>query len=465
MADTLVIRGAREHNLRNVSLELPRDKLIVFTGLSGLGQVVARLRHHLRRGPAPLRRVAVGLRPPVPRPDGQARRRLHRGPVAGHLDRPEVGVAQPALDGRHHHRGLRLPAPALRPHRRAALPDDGAVDHPPDAPADRRPRPRAARGHPLPGAGAGRAGPQGQLRDAARRPGHARASPGPASTASCTSSPTRSTWPATSSTPSRSSSTAWCGGTGIERRLTDSLETALRLAEGVAEVADRAPRRRRGRRARRSRSASTWPARRAARRFDELAPRNFSFNSPYGACEHCDGLGTRFEVDPELVVPNPDLTLDEGAIAPWAGGRSQYFHRLLEAVARTYGVDVDAPWAKLTKQAAEGRCCYGTGRRAGRTSSTRTATAAPAPTTPRTRASSRTCSAGTPRPSPTASASRSRATCARCPCPDVRRRPAQAARRSASPSTAATSPSSATMSIGEAAEVARRRSSCPSATA
>ena len=49
--------------------------------------------------------------------------------------------------------------------------------------------------------------------------------------------------------------------------------------------------------------------------FDELAPRNFSFNSPYGACPHCDGLGTRFEVDPELVVPNPDLTVDEGAIA------------------------------------------------------------------------------------------------------------------------------------------------------
>ena len=82
MADRLIVRGAREHNLKDVSLDLPRDALIVFTGLSGSGQVQPRLRHDLRRGPAPVRRVAVGVRAPVPRPDGQARRRLHRGPVA-----------------------------------------------------------------------------------------------------------------------------------------------------------------------------------------------------------------------------------------------------------------------------------------------------------------------------------------------------------------------------------------------
>ena len=82
-----------------------------------LRQVLARLRHDLRRGPAPLRRVAVGLRPAVPRPDGQARRRLHRGALAGGLDRPEVDLQEPALDGRHHHRGLRLPPAALRARR------------------------------------------------------------------------------------------------------------------------------------------------------------------------------------------------------------------------------------------------------------------------------------------------------------------------------------------------------------
>ena len=67
--------------------------------------------------------------------------------------------------------------------------------------------------------------------------------------------------------------------------------------------------------------------------FEELAPRNFSFNSPYGACERCDGLGTRYEVDPELVVPNPDLSLAEGAIAPLGSGRTPTSGRLVEAVA------------------------------------------------------------------------------------------------------------------------------------
>ncbi len=85
------------------------------------------------------------------------------------------------------------------------------------------------------------------------------------------------------------------------------------------------------------------------RSYEELAPRNFSFNSPYGACEHCDGLGTRFEVDPELVVPNPALTVAQGALTPWAGGRSQYFARLLESVCEANKIPMDVPWSKLPK--------------------------------------------------------------------------------------------------------------------
>src|SRR5437868_1756034 len=146
---------------------------------------------------------------------------------------------------------------------------------------------------------------------------------------------------------------------GIERRLTDSLETALRLAEGVAEVqivprddADAEP------------EILTFSQHLACPNdgtsFEELAPRNFSFNSPYGACPHCDGLGTRYEVDPELVVPNPDLTLGEGAIAPWAGARGEYFHRVLEAVASTYKFKMTTSWKNL-KKADQKVLLYGSG--------------------------------------------------------------------------------------------------------
>ena len=138
----------------------------------GERQVEPRVRHALRRGAAALRREPVRLRAPVPRPDGQARRRPHRGPVAGHLDRPEDDEPQPALDGGDRHRDLRLPAPAVRPGRRAPLPDLRPADHGPERRADRRPRAGPAGGHPLPGAGAARARPQG------RAPRRARADPG-----------------------------------------------------------------------------------------------------------------------------------------------------------------------------------------------------------------------------------------------------------------------------------------------
>ncbi len=142
-------------------------------------QVVARVRHALRRGPAPLRRVALGLRAPVPGADGQARRRLDRGALARDLDRPEDDVEEPALDRRHGHRGARLPAPAVRAHRAPALPDLRPADRRAVRRADRRPGARAARGHALHGRRAARARPQGRAsrhpREPARRGLHARA--------------------------------------------------------------------------------------------------------------------------------------------------------------------------------------------------------------------------------------------------------------------------------------------------
>ena len=104
-----------------------------------------------------------------------------------------------------------------------------------------------------------------------------------------------------------------------------------------------------------SRSPSTSRARYDGLSFDELAPRNFSFNSPYGACERCDGLGTRFEVDPELIVGDDDLSIREGAIAPWSGYRGEYFNRVLDAVGDEYKFSVDDAVEEADQGAAEGR--------------------------------------------------------------------------------------------------------------
>ena len=167
-SERIVISGAREHNLKDVDVELPRDALIVDHRPLRVRQVEPCLRHDLRRGAAPLRRVAVLLRAAVPRPDGEARRRLDRGPLAGDLDRPEDDLAQPALDGRHRDRDLRLPAPALGADRHPVLPRVRRGDHRPDPGADRRPADDARGGDQIHGHGAGRPRPQRRVREIAR---------------------------------------------------------------------------------------------------------------------------------------------------------------------------------------------------------------------------------------------------------------------------------------------------------
>ncbi|HJM98445.1 MAG TPA: excinuclease ABC subunit UvrA, partial [Acidimicrobiales bacterium] len=133
---------------------------------------------------------------------------------------------------------------------------------------------------------------------------------------------------------------------GIERRLTDSIEAALKLAEGIVqiEIQNEKPKN--------ESDLLTFSVHFSrpsdGKSFEELEPRNFSFNSPYGACVSCDGLGTRFEVDPELVIPNPKLSLQEGAIAPWSSGRSKYFQLLIRAVAEESSIAMDTSWNKLS---------------------------------------------------------------------------------------------------------------------
>jgi excinuclease ABC subunit A len=136
-----------------------------------------------------------------------------------------------------------------------------------------------------------------------------------------------------------------------KQRLTDSVETALNLADGIVvlDFVDREddhPHREQ-RFSERLACPNGHPL-----AVDDLEPRSFSFNSPYGACPECSGLGIRKEVDPELVVPDPDLTLAEGAVAPWSmGHNAEYFTRMMAGLGESLGFDVDTPWRKLPPKA------------------------------------------------------------------------------------------------------------------
>ncbi|MCF8611133.1 excinuclease ABC subunit UvrA [Gordonia sp. HY285] len=136
-----------------------------------------------------------------------------------------------------------------------------------------------------------------------------------------------------------------------KQRLTDSIETALRLADGIivldfVDLDENDPDRER----RFSEKMACPNAHPIA--IDDLEPRAFSFNSPYGACPSCDGLGVQKEVDESLVVPDPDSTLRDGAVAPWSTGHNAaYFLRLMEGLGEQMGFDVDTPWGSLPKNA------------------------------------------------------------------------------------------------------------------
>ncbi|MEO1060273.1 MAG: excinuclease ABC subunit UvrA [Actinomycetota bacterium] len=147
---------------------------------------------------------------------------------------------------------------------------------------------------------------------------------------------------------------------GIEQRLTESVETALNLADGHVYV-HLVPKDGEGEEQLLQYSRHLYSPT-TGRSFDELAPRNFSFNSPYGACPTCDGLGTRYEVDPELVVPDPSNSLAGGAIAPWSGPNSRYLQRLLAAVGAEFDIPMDEPWEDLTA-AQRKKILYGTGKK------------------------------------------------------------------------------------------------------
>jgi excinuclease ABC subunit A len=170
----------------------------------------------------------------------------------------------------------------------------------------------------------------------------------------------------------------------VRKRLADSIETAVALADGLVEIEIVGSAKDRGeaeqaKGAKGARAAGgqivpgvapepgtlfTFSERFACPEHGpslvELEPRIFSFNSPHGACERCTGLGSQMEIDPELVVPDPSLSIAEGAIAPWAGSSSNYYEQMTEAIAELYRVDVDTPWEDLSDEQRDA-FLYGTG--------------------------------------------------------------------------------------------------------
>jgi excinuclease ABC subunit A len=143
----------------------------------------------------------------------------------------------------------------------------------------------------------------------------------------------------------------------VRKRLVDSIETAAALADGIVAV-QLLPRD--GEAGETLTFSEKFACLKCGTSMPELEPRIFSFNAPQGACERCTGLGSQLEIDPELVVPDPELSIAQGALAPWAGSSSGYFEQMTAALAERYGVDVEKPWRTLSAKQRE-IFLYGTG--------------------------------------------------------------------------------------------------------
>ncbi len=132
---------------------------------------------------------------------------------------------------------------------------------------------------------------------------------------------------------------------GVERRLTDSMETALRHAEGLVKVEVGGETRY---------FSQSFACIDCGVSYPEVEPRLFSFNNPHGACPNCDGLGSKMFLDPDLVVPNPNLSIREGAVVPWESRvSSMHFHEVLESLGRVFSFTIHTPWKDLPKRAQE----------------------------------------------------------------------------------------------------------------
>ena len=402
-------------------------------------QVEPCLRHDLRRGPAALRRVPLGLRPAVPGPDGQARRRLDRGTFAGDLDRPEDDLPEPAVDGRHRHRDLRLPAPALGEGRASPLPQLRRADRRPVDRADRRQRDDASRGHPLHGAGPGRARAKGRVQGPARgaprgglhpRQDRRRAAPARGRHRARQEVQARHRG---GRRPSRDEAGLAQASRGLGRDGGRAGRGHHRDREGAASRQGRAAEGRDGaKHATGALGAKDRDVLVFSEKFSclacgtsmpELEPRIFSFNSPHGACPHCTGLGSQMEIDPDLVDrPEP---VDQRGRDPALGlGR-----RLLRAARAGDRRQVRDRSRHALGGPARGRSGAVPLRRRGRARLRLVPEPDGAPPLlhgPAGRASCRASSAATARRTRSSRASASRSTCRSVPCPECHGRTAAA---------------------------------------
>ena len=348
--EKLVVRGAREHNLRDVSLDLPRDALIVFTGLSGSGKSSLAFDTIFAEGQ---RRYVESL-------SAYARQFL------GQMDKPDVDFIEglsPAvsIDQKSTNRNPRstvgtitevydylrlLFARAGRPHCPQCTKPvsrqspqqivDQILELPPTtkfqvlAPVVRE-----------------RKGEFVDLFTDLVKQGYSRAIvDGEAISLSEPPKLKKQEKHTIEVVIDRLTAKA-----ESKSRLTDSIETALRLSSGIVllDFVDAKPG---------QAKIHTYSEHLACHdcnlSFEELEPRSFSFNSPFGACPECSGIGTKLEVDEELIIPDDALSINEGAIAPWAGGQSaDYFVRLLEALANDIKFSLDVPWKKISAKAQD----------------------------------------------------------------------------------------------------------------
>ncbi|WP_314453015.1 excinuclease ABC subunit UvrA [uncultured Actinomyces sp.] len=350
MNDSLIIRGAREHNLKGVDLDLPRDTMIVFTGLSGSGKSSLAFDTIFAEGQ---RRYVESL-------SSYARQFL------GQMDKPDVELIEglsPAvsIDQKSTSRNPRSTVGTVTEvydylrllYSRAGIQHCPACDavissQTPQQIVDQvRSLPEGTRFQVLAPVVRGRKGEYSELFGELRGRGFNRVR--------VDGAVERLDTPPTLNKRLKHDIEVIVDRLvvreGIRQRLTDSVETALGLAEGLViieqvDLPDDDPERERRYSEKRA-CPNEHPL-----ALDEMEPRTFSFNAPYGACPACTGIGTRLEVDPELVVPDEELTLAEGAVAPWSS-HQKYFTRQLEALGKELSFDVDTPWRALPARARE----------------------------------------------------------------------------------------------------------------